>query len=105
MDKEIPKNKTAKLEDFYGYGYQFYILKALKNGEGEHDFRHDNRRVSIFSSSTLDEDRAIKLRNAFTLLDLFDPVQLQKLVDAKMLQLDIEEEEARRERSLNISDC
>jgi hypothetical protein len=61
---ETPKSKTAKLEDFYGKEYQFYILQALKNGEGEHDFRHDNRRLNVFSSSSIDEDLAIKIREA-----------------------------------------
>ena len=61
---ETPKSKTAKLEDFYGKEYQFYILKALKNGEGEHDFRLDNRRVNVFSSLSIDEGLAIKIREA-----------------------------------------
>ncbi len=62
---ETPKSKTAKFEDFYGKEYQFYILKALKNGEGDHDFRLNNRRLNVFSSLSIDEDLAIKLNDAF----------------------------------------
>ena len=56
--------KVAKFEDFYGKEYQLYILKALKNGEGEQDFCLDGRRASVVLSSSLDEELAKKLVDA-----------------------------------------
>jgi hypothetical protein len=56
--------KVAKFEDFYGKEYQLYILKALKNGEGEHAFCHDGRRVVPVLSSPIDEELANKLVDA-----------------------------------------
>ena len=53
--------KIAKFEDFYGKEYQLYILKALKNGEGEHDFCLDGRRAGVVLASSLDEELANKL--------------------------------------------
>ena len=54
--------KIAKSEDFYGKEY--HILKALKNGEGEHAFCHDGRRVVPVLSSPIDEELANKLVDA-----------------------------------------
>jgi len=61
---KIPKTKIAKHEDFYGKEYQLFILKALKNGEGEHAFRLMGRRVQVRVSSPLDEELANKLADA-----------------------------------------
>ena len=61
---KIPKTKIAKHEDFYGKEYQLFILKILKNGEGEHDFRFWGRRVQVRVSSPLDEELANKLADA-----------------------------------------
>ena len=57
-------SKTAKHEDFHGKEYQFYILKALKNGEGEHDFRLMGRRARVVNSLSIDEELANKLVDA-----------------------------------------
>lgn len=59
-------SKTAKHEDFHGKEYQFYILKALKNGEGEHDFRLMGRRARVVNSLSIDEELANKLVDACT---------------------------------------
>ena len=56
--------KIAKHEDFYGKEYQLFILKALKNGEGEHDFCLDGRRAVVRLSSSIDEELANKLVDA-----------------------------------------
>tara|TARA_R100001244_G_scaffold120990_1_gene90610 strand:+ start:549 stop:767 length:219 start_codon:yes stop_codon:yes gene_type:complete len=57
----MPKKTIAKFEDFYGKEYQIFIFKALKNGEGEHEYIKDGRRVLISFSSPIDEKLAKKV--------------------------------------------
>ena len=52
----IPKSKTARLDHYSGSPYWLVIYEALKDGEGEHDYRVQSTRARQAFSCLCDQE-------------------------------------------------